>query len=184
MPVHCSSQNVGALECHHLPRQQVIGSPVRGFLPLRPCFSFPENLPDWLTSISSPFCRDCFISSKRVSIIWADSVLVKMFLAKSASTIRAFVGVIDCSSKMSVTILMIPMNLMCNWGMREDTALDLRRHGQSSQGWSECLPAVFLGDSKMSWRDGNGTPKGGEAKMSSTQGLSAIPQYVHISGSY
>jgi hypothetical protein len=43
---------------------------------------------------------------------------------------------------------------------------------------------VSLGDSKMSWRDGNGPPNGGETRMSRIQDLSAIPQYVHISGSY
>ncbi len=47
----------------------VIGSPVRGFLPVRPCFSFTENFPNPMMETSSPFCRDCFMSSKRASMI-------------------------------------------------------------------------------------------------------------------
>jgi len=72
---------------------RIIALPVWRFLLLRPCFFFTENFPNPLTRTSSPFCRDCFISSKRASITWADRVLVKMFWAKSASTIRALVRV-------------------------------------------------------------------------------------------
>jgi hypothetical protein len=43
----------------------IIGSPVWGFLPLRAYFSCTENFPNPLMRTSSPFCRDCFISSKK-----------------------------------------------------------------------------------------------------------------------
>jgi len=67
-----------------------IVSPVCGFLPIRRCFSFTANFPNPMMRTSSPFCRDSLISSKRVSMIRADSDLMKMFQVKSAFAIWAY----------------------------------------------------------------------------------------------
>jgi len=72
---------------------RVIGSPLWGFLPFRCIFSLTQNFPNPLIRTSSPFSSDALISSKRVSMTWADSPFVKRFLEKRASTIWAFVSV-------------------------------------------------------------------------------------------
>ena len=110
--------------------------PVCGSLDGRSCFSFTENFPKPVMSTSSPFCRDCFISSKRASVTWSDWVLVKMFWAKSAWMMLALVRVIDGSRNLNVG----------KWGMRDDTAGGVGKQGWSGRRWRESIDPSRLGD--------------------------------------
>jgi hypothetical protein len=46
------------------PGDSLSGSPVWGFPPLRPCLPLTEKFPNPLMRTSSPFSKDCLISSK------------------------------------------------------------------------------------------------------------------------